>query len=155
GGPSGHRGGAPLGGRAARSRRIGPGRRCSVMKRLAWIADLFPNAYHVARREYLIRVRTRTFAILTVAIALVGLALTLLPLGVRLVGGDKPSRIAVYSTLADLPANPAETLQASLNASAAGAQAGTTPPRFILVTTSNPAAAKDEVRADKLDGLLS
>ena len=49
------------------------------MSGLAWIRDLFPNAYHVARREYLIRVHSRTFAILTVAIAIVGLALTLLP----------------------------------------------------------------------------
>src|SRR6266550_1614574 len=125
------------------------------MKRLVWIADLFPNAYYVARREYVIRVRTRTFAILTVAIALVGLALTLFPLGVRLIGGDRPSRIAVYSTLADLSVNPAETLEESLNASVASAQAGATTPHFVLVSTSEPAAARDEVRTDKLDGLLS
>ena len=125
------------------------------MKGLAWITDLFPNAYHVARREYLIRVRTRTFAVLTVVIALVGIALTLLPLGVRLVGGDKPSRIAVYSTAADLAVDPASTLQASLNASAAGTQTGSTTARFVVVATSDASAAKDEVRTDKLDGLVS
>jgi ABC-2 type transport system permease protein len=125
------------------------------VKGLAWITDLFPNAYHVARREYLIRVRTRTFAVLTVVIALVGIALTLLPLGVRLVGGDKPSRIAVYSTAADLSVDPASTLQASLNASAAGTQTGSTTARFVVVATSDASAAKDEVRTDKLDGLVS
>jgi len=125
------------------------------VKGLAWITDLFPNAYHVARREYLIRVRTRTFAVLTVVIALVGIALTLLPLGVRLVGGDKPSRIAVYSTAADLAVDPASTLQASLNASAAGTQTGSTTARFVVVATSDASAAKDEVRTDKLDGLVS
>jgi ABC-2 type transport system permease protein len=125
------------------------------MKLLAWITDLFPNAYYVARREYLIRVRTRTFAVLTVAIAVVGIALTLLPLGIRVIGGDKPSRIAVHSTVADLSVDPAATLQASLNASVAGTQSGTATPRFVVVATSDPAAAKDEVRADKLDGLLS
>ena len=113
---------------------------------LAWIRDLFPNAYHVARREYLIRVRSRTFAILTVAIAIVGLALTLLPLGIRVIGGEKPSRIAVYSTVTDLSVNPAESLQASLNASAAGEQSGSSAPRFDVVTTADPASAKDEVR---------
>jgi ABC-2 type transport system permease protein len=127
------------------------------MKRLTWITDLFPNAYYVARREYLIRTRSRTFAVLTVAIALVGLALTLLPLGVRLIGGDKPSRIAVYSTLTDLSVDPATTLQASLNASSASDQSssGSSGPRYVLVPTSDPAPAKDEVRSDKLDGLLS
>ena len=122
---------------------------------LAWIRDLFPNAYHVARREYLIRVRSRTFAILTVAIAIVGLALTLLPLGIRVIGGEKPSRIAVYSTVTDLSVNPAESLQASLNASAAGEQSGSSAPRFDVVTTADPASAKDEVRGNKLDGLLT
>ena len=127
------------------------------MKRLTWITDLFPNAYYVARREYLIRTRSRTFAILTIGIALVGLALTLLPLGIRLIGGDKPSRIAVYSTLTNLSVDPATTLQASLNASSASDQSGSgsSGPRYVLVPTSNPASAKDEVSSDKLDGLLS
>src|SRR4029077_4155309 len=127
------------------------------MKRLTWVTDLFPNAYYVARREYLIRTRSRTFAILTIAIALVGLALTLLPLGIRLIGADKPSRIAVYSTLTDLSSDPATTLQASLNASSASDQSGSASftPRYVLVPTSDAASAKDEVRSDKLDGLLT
>jgi ABC-2 type transport system permease protein len=124
------------------------------MMRLAWITDLFPNAYYVARREYLIRTRSRTFVILTVAIALVGLALTLLPLGVRLIGGDKPSRIAVFSTVADLPVNAVTTLQGSLNASSSGVS-DTSSPRYDLFTTSDPGSAKEQVRTDKLDGLLS
>src|SRR5438093_1339733 len=127
------------------------------MRRLAWITELFPNAYHVARREYLVRVRTRTFAILTLAIAVVGIVLTLLPVGIRLIGGDKPSRIAVFSTVADLSVDPVGTLQASLNASASGdgAQSGSTTPQFAVVATSDDASAKDQVRGDKLDGLLS
>jgi len=100
-------------------------------------------------------VRSRTFAILTVAIAIVGLALTLLPLGIRVIGGDKPSRIAVYSTVTDLSVNPAESLQASLNASAAGEQSGSSSPRFDVVATTDSASARDEVRGNKLDGLLT
>ena len=99
--------------------------------------------------------RSRTFAILTVAIAIVGLALTLLPLGIRVIGGDKPSRIAVYSTVTDLSVNPAESLQASLNASAAGEQSGSSSPRFDVVATTDSASARDEVRGNKLDGLLT
>jgi ABC-2 type transport system permease protein len=125
------------------------------MSRFAWITNLFPNAFYVARREYLIRTRSRTFRILTAGIALVGLALTLLPLGIRVIGGDKPSRIAVYSTVSDLSVDPTTTLQGSLNAFAAGGQSGSTAAQYALSVTSDPASAKDEVRGDKLDGLIS
>src|SRR5205823_3361390 len=117
---------------------------------LEWVEQI--PGVTLTRRGYLIRVRTRTFAILTVAIAIVGIALTLLPLGIRVIGGDKPSRIAVYSTAADLSVDPVATLQASLNASGAGggSQNGSRASRFSLVATSDPASAKDQVRTDKL-----
>lgn len=127
------------------------------MRPFAWIAELFPNAYYVARREYLVRVRNRTFGVLTVALAVVGIALTLLPLGVRLIGGEKPARIAVYSTARGLPADPAATLESTLNAtaSAVSGASSTSTPRFIVTDTSDPDAVREQVRADKLDGLLS
>ena len=59
-----------------------------VLNSLPLAGDLFPNAYHVAKREYTVRVRNRTFAVLTIGLAVVGLALALLPLGIKLIGGD-------------------------------------------------------------------
>jgi hypothetical protein len=66
-----------------------------LLNSLPLAGRLFPNAYYVARREYAVRVRNRTFAILTIGLAVVGLALALLPLGIKLIGGEKPVKVAV------------------------------------------------------------
>ena len=58
--------------------------------------SLFPNAWHVARREYLARVRTRSFVVVTAVLAVVGIGLSMLPLGIRLVQGDQAHRLAVH-----------------------------------------------------------
>ena len=96
-----------------------------LLNRLPLAGGLFPNAYHVAKREYNVRVRNRTFAILTIGLAVVGLGLTLLPLGVNLIGGQKPVKVGVYSTASDLSVDPATTVQSVLN-SLAGGGSGTT-----------------------------
>ena len=43
------------------------------------MSGLFPNPLHVARREYLVRVRGRAFVITTALLAIAVVALTLLP----------------------------------------------------------------------------
>lgn len=122
-------------------------------------SDLFPNAYHVACREYLTRVRSRTFLVLTAGLALVGLGLALLPLGIRLVGGDRPTTVAVFVTAGDLTQDPVATLQSILTSSSgtAGGQTTSQPsgPKFTVTATKDPATAKADVKADRLDGLLS
>jgi ABC-2 type transport system permease protein len=120
---------------------------------MSWIAGLFPNAYHVARREYTIRVRNRTFVVLTTLLAVVGIALTLLPLGVRLIGGDRPVRLAVFSSVSDLPLDPASSLESILSAS--GGSSGSQGPRYSVDEVTDPGEARDLVRSDKLDGLLT
>src|SRR3989442_4170972 len=97
---------------------------------------LFPNAYHVARREYLTRVRSRTFVVLTAGLALVGLALAVLPLGVRLVGGESPTTVAVFVTARDLTEDPVATLKSILAAdSGSGGQATdqASGPKFTVI----------------------
>jgi ABC-2 type transport system permease protein len=123
---------------------------------------LFPNAYHVARREYLTRVRSRTFVVLTAGLALVGLGLALLPLGIRLIGGDKPTTVAVFVTATDLTQDPVATLQSILTSSAGSGGQGTgqatgqaSGPKFRVTATNDVADAKADVRADRLDGLLT
>ena len=52
------------------------------------MSNLFPNAWHIARREYLQRVRSRSFFIVTLVLALVGIGLAMLPLGIRMLEGE-------------------------------------------------------------------
>ena len=125
------------------------------MSWLTSVTGLFPNAYYIARREYLVRVRNRTFAVITAIVAVVGLALTLLPLGLRVIGGDKPVNLAVVSSVSDLT-DPAAALQASLNTGAATAGAGpSTGPQYRVKQLTDASAARVLVRDDELDGLVT
>ncbi len=133
-----------------------------LLNSLPLAGRLFPNAYYVARREYAVRVRNRTFAILTIGLAVVGLALALLPLGIKLIGGEKPVKVAVYSTATDLSVDPVATLQSVLNsmstsgtsspASTGTSSSGT---QFTVSAVNDPVAAKESVRSGALNGLLT
>ncbi|MGZ6214076.1 MAG: ABC transporter permease [Candidatus Limnocylindria bacterium] len=124
------------------------------MNRLPWIGGLFPNAYYVARREFDIRVRTRTFAVVTILLAIVGAGLTLLPVGIRIIGGDKPTHLAVYATDGQLASSTAASLELTLNA-LSGGTTGSSAPKWEVRPVTDVEAARAEVRSDKLDGLLS
>ena len=112
--------------------------------------DLLPNAWHVARREYASRVRTRSFKVVTAVLALVGVALALLPLGGRLVQGNEEHRLAVYLEGSSLAPSLAGSLQATLNAATPSDQAG-----WVVSTVPDPGPAQAEVRSGKSDGLLT
>ena len=107
------------------------------------MSGLFPNAWHVARREYLVRVRSRTFVILTVLLALIGLGLTIAPVALRALGTDRPLQVAVLVGADDLASDPLPLLSAALNgaASAPGAT------RVELSETTDAADAESRVRA--------
>jgi ABC-2 type transport system permease protein len=112
--------------------------------------DLFPNAWHVARREYLQRVRSRSFVIVTAILALVGVVLTLLPLGIELIAGDDRTEVEVYAADPSLPDSLAATLEAALNAGI--------PPdgsRYVVRSVDVPSDAQADVRSGDLDGLLT
>lgn len=138
-----------------------------LLNRIPLAGGLFPNAYHVARREYTVRVRNRAFALLTAGLAIIGLGLALLPLGISLIGGQKTVSIAVYSTAKDLAVSPATTLEAILTASegdtaspspgANGSSGSSEPPssRYAVTSVTDPAPARTEVEQGTLDGLLS
>ncbi len=114
--------------------------------------SVFPNALHVARREYLQRVRSRTFVVVTVILLLVGLGIAMAPVVFRLVSGNQPQSIAV-SLPASIPAQTVDQIEAALNSgSSAG---GSDSARYQLSATADPAGARTEVKAGKLDGLLS
>ncbi len=115
--------------------------------------SLFPNALHIARREYLMRVRSRAFVIITAGLVIVGLLLAMAPVIFQAIAGDKPTSVAV-SVPADMPSGEGfvTQLEQALNGSQAGGGADT--PRFRLTLTDNPDAARRQVRDGDLSGLL-
>jgi ABC-2 type transport system permease protein len=115
--------------------------------------SLFPNTWHVARREYRMRVRNRTFVIVTCLLAIIGLGIALLPIGIQLVGGDKATTIGLYAADPQLKSGTSTSLATILNAGATSA--GQQPARYVIRPVHSPDTARAEVRSGKLDGLLT
>ncbi len=109
--------------------------------------DLFPNAWHIARREYVTRVRTRTFLIITILLALIGFGLAMLPIVGRLIVGDETTTIAIHSADAELESSTAIAMTQLLNASGEA--------RYRIQAVDDEAAAEAEVRSGAIDGLLT
>lgn len=124
--------------------------------------SLFPNALHVARREYLFRVRGRAFRITTALIALSVAVLTLLPVIVAAIGVDEPPKIAVAAETDDLTTDPSVAIQAVLLAAedaqavVNGGEPWATPEeeRARVTRTDDVDGARQQVRDGDLDGLL-
>ncbi|HET9416534.1 MAG TPA: ABC transporter permease [Candidatus Limnocylindria bacterium] len=123
---------------------------------------LFPNALHVARREYLFRVRGRTFLITTALLAVAVAAMTLLPTILSTFGVGEPSEIAVHVDADNLTEDPVTAIQVVL---AAGIDFGgggepdpdaePSEPTATVTRTDDPEAAAEQVRSEELDGLLT
>ena len=110
--------------------------------------DLLPNALHVARREYLVRVRSRTYVISTILLVIAVAAFALLPTIFEAVGvGDDGQSIALDVQADDLPSDPAVTLRLLLGMANAA--------ETSVTTTDDAAAAAQAVRDGELDGLLT
>lgn len=79
---------------------------------------LLPNASHVARREYLGRVRSRAFLVSTALLAVVALAAGLSPVVMRSLDRGSTARLAVTVRAADLGIDPVAAANVVLNAGA-------------------------------------
>lgn len=121
------------------------------------MTGLLPNAFHVARREYFARVRSRTFVISTVLLAVAVVAVVFLPTLFQASGFvDEPPDIALDVQADDLPSDPAVALQQLLTlAQAAGGEIVGRSARPTVSTTQDPAAATQAVRDGELDGMLT
>ena len=118
--------------------------------------DLFPNALHVARREYLVRVRGRAFAVTTALLAVALAAVTMVPTILAAVGVADPPNIAVDVRAEDLPSDPVLELQVALIAGSGAEDAEDVEgdrPRVTRV--DDPDAAAQAVRDGDLDALLT
>ncbi len=115
------------------------------------MSALWPNAGHVAQREYLVRVRSRAFVITTTLLAVAVLAVAMAPTIFTAIGvNDAPPRIALDVQATDLPSDPAVAIRTALVL--AGGEGGEAP---SVSTAGDPAEAAEAVRDGSLDGLLT
>jgi len=127
------------------------------------VSGLFPNAFHVARREYLVRVRGRAFIVTTALLALAIVAVTLVPSILAAVGVADPPQIAIDVQAENLSTDPVLTIQAALLVGADPAADPTVPPsdgegaeqRPRVTRAEDAEAAAQAVRDGDLDALLT
>jgi ABC-2 type transport system permease protein len=126
--------------------------------------DLFPNALHVARREYLFRVRGRAFRITTALLAVAVVLVTLVPTILGALGVADPPEIGVHVAADDLTTDPVVAIQAVLIAAANPTDAldgevdepdpADAEDRARVTRVDDQEAARAQVRDGELDGLL-
>jgi ABC-2 type transport system permease protein len=112
------------------------------------------NAGLVAGREYRVRVRSRAFAISTLVLAIVAAAAALAPLAIRVVERDAVVRIAASAPDARAAELTLGSLEMVLNAGASLDPSSKPVYRFSSVGPDEVAAARADVKAGSLDGLL-
>ncbi len=120
------------------------------------MSGLFPNALHVARREYLFRVRGRAFLITTLLLAVAIVAITMVPTILSAVGVADPPQIAVDVQADDLGTDPVLAIQTALALGAdPDAEAATDEERPRVTRTDDAEEAAQAVRDGELDALLT
>lgn len=102
----------------------------------------------IARREFTVRVRSRTYLIATAILALSSAAVALAPVAIAYLGRDA-TRIGVHVTVPDLRADPVAVLDGLFNS---GTRADTK--RFTITLASDLDAARREVSAGTLTAVL-
>jgi ABC-2 type transport system permease protein len=127
--------------------------------------SLFPNVLHVARREYLTRVRGRAFLITTALLAVVVIGVTLIPTILAAVGVADPPRVGVHTQVDDLETDPVIALQTALilgaNPTAPPSEGdgdddeGGAGDRPQVIRAADAEAAARQVRDGELDALLT
>jgi ABC-2 type transport system permease protein len=115
----------------------------------------FSNIVAVARREYTIRLRTRSFLFGTLVLLIGVLAIAFAPIIVKAIGRSSTQTIAVHIAATDLKSDPIATLSVLVNASTeTGAAKAETPPEFAVVAVSDLDAARQAVVAGTYSAVL-
>ena len=113
------------------------------------------NIGAVARREFTVRVRTRSFLIGTALLVLGVAVIAFLPVIVRYIDRTDSEKIAVYVGPTDLTTDPVATVMSLLNPpTATGQPAAANPPDFVVSTVDDLAAARQDVVAGEYSALL-
>jgi ABC-2 type transport system permease protein len=115
--------------------------------------SLFPNAWYIAVREYRSRVRTRSFVLGTVLLAVIAFAVTQLPLLIDSASGGMQTRVAVVIRAPGMPPDSPAILDGQLNGQSTDPNARAA---FVVswLATGDEAAAQRNLELGKYDALL-
>jgi ABC-2 type transport system permease protein len=113
------------------------------------------NILAIARREYGVRVRTRSFVIGTVLLVLTVTVIGFLPVIIRFVDRGDTARIAVYVGPTEMTVDPVATMTAVLNPPTASTEpAAPAPPDFSVSKVDDLTAGRLAVQAGDYAALL-
>ena len=112
------------------------------------------NIGAIARREYTVRARTRTFVIGTALLVFGVAVIAFLPVIISYFDRTETERIAVYVGPADLTSDPVTTLSVALNPPTKGETATAGPPDFAVSKVDDLAAGRLDVVAGEYSALL-
>ena len=89
-----------------------------------------PNIFAIARREFFIRARTRTFLLGTAILVVAVVVVAMLPVITRYVDRSSTERIGVWVGVEDMASDPVADLERLLNTSAGGTSSSSSTPDF-------------------------
>jgi ABC-2 type transport system permease protein len=113
------------------------------------------NVFAVARREYTIRIRTRSFLFGTLILLLSVIAIAFAPIIVKGIDQTSQQKIAVHVTATDLKSDPVTTVSVLINASANTSVTTTdVKPDFVVIAVPDLAAARRAVIAGEYAAVL-
>lgn len=105
------------------------------------------NIVAVARREFVVRVRTRAFLLGTLLLVLGVVVIALLPVIVQQIDRTNATRVAVVAPSEALATRASTTITTLLNATPGGDQpAGGSPPEFVVTVVGDVATARSDIR---------
>jgi ABC-2 type transport system permease protein len=107
------------------------------------------NVLTIARREYLVRVRTRSFKVATIFLVVAAVLVTLAPLAVRWLDRDSTAKVGIY-TAATLSFDPIARLDTTVNLPATPGGKGP----FTFSTVVDPAAGRAAVEKGDLSAVV-
>jgi ABC-2 type transport system permease protein len=117
--------------------------------------SIWSNIYTIARREYTVRVRTRSFAIGTLLLVAGVVLIAFLPLVIRQIDQADATKIAVAADEPGLAEGAAASISALLNASStATGIPDTTAADFVVTAVDDVDAARAETADGSWSGLL-
>lgn len=111
------------------------------------------NIIAIARREFTVRIRTRSYQLGSVVLVIGVLAFAFLPVIGRLFEGGETKPIALYVTATNLPSDPATTLTEILNASTQATPGGAT--SYVITVVDDLSSARTGVAAGDYSGALA
>ena len=113
-----------------------------------------PNILTVARREFLIRARTRTFVLGTAILVIAVVVVALLPVIIRYVDRSSATEIGVWVGAEDIASDPVTDLQRLLNAPTGALPSAGSPPEFTVTRYADLAAARKAVTDGDISAAL-